>query len=382
MKHLSLAMWGLTGVLVLAAAIARPAAQTAGRLVFVGTYTNAKSQGIYAFRFDDRSGTLTPLGVAAATPNPSFLVTSADGRFLFAVNELKTYQGDASGSVTSFAIDRATGKLTQLSVQASKGTDPCHLALDRTGRFLAVANYSSGTFAVLPVGADGTLGPAVQVITDQGKGPNAARQEGPHAHQVIFSRDNRYLIAVDLGIDRVDVFRFNASTGALTPNTPPGVNVAPGAGPRHVAFHPDGRRAFVITEMGSTITSLSWNGENGTFTAGGSVSTLPADFHGQSSTAEIEVHPNGKFVYGSNRGHDSLAIFSIGANGALTSTGFVPTRGKTPRHFTIAPGGQWLIAANQDSGTLAIFRINETTGALTPHGDLVEAGMPVCVVML
>lgn len=370
----------LTGVCAALALTAPAAAQDAGRLVFVGTYTNAHSQGIYAFRFDDRTGALTPLGLAAATPSPSFVIASADGRFVFAVNELSSYEGQASGSVTSFAVDRATGKLTALSTQASKGTSPCHLALDRTGRFLAVANYSSGTVAVLPVAVDGTLGPAIEVIADQGKGPNASRQEGPHAHEVVFSRDNRFLIVLDLGNDHVEVFRFDAANGTVTPNAPAGIDLAPGAGPRHIAMDPDGRRAFVISEMASTITPLTWNHTTGVFAqAGAPVSILPGDFHGASTAGEIDVHPNGRVVYGSNRGHDSIAILAIGPAGSLTSKGFVSTRGKTPRHFAIAPGGKWLVVANQDSGTLAVYRIDDVTGKLTPSGALVDSGTPVCV---
>lgn len=369
----------VVGACVWMGAVSPAVAQQAGRLVFVGTYTNEKSHGIFSFRFDDRTGTFTPLGLAIETPSPSFIIASADGRFLFAVNEVSRYNGEASGSVSSFAVDRGTGKLTWLSTQSSKGTSPCHLALDRTGRFLAVANYSSGTVALLPVGTDGKLAPAAQVIQHQGKGPNASRQEQAHAHQVIFSEDNRFLIAVDLGIDRVLVYRFNQSTGALTPNDPAGVSVTPGSGPRHVVFHPDGKRAFVITELASTITSLTWNGSAGTFTAGPSVTTLPAGFQGTSATAEIAVHPNGRFLYGSNRGHDSIAVFSIGADGTLTPIGFEPTRGKTPRHFAIAPDGKWLVAANQDSGTLAVYRIDDATGKLTPSGALVDSGTPVCV---
>jgi 6-phosphogluconolactonase len=369
----------LTGISVWFAGLSPALAQQTGRLVFVGTYTNEKSHGIFSFRFDDQTGRLTPLGLAIETPSPSFIVASADGRYLFAVNEVDHYNGEASGSVSSFAVDRETGKLTWLSTQASKGTNPCHLALDHTGRFLAVANYSSGTLAVLPVGADGKLGPAIQVIAHHGKGPDATRQEGPHAHEVVFSEDNRYLTAVDLGIDRVLVYHFNQSTGALTPNTPAGVSVTPGFGPRHIAFHPDGRHAFVISEMASMITTMTWDAATGTFTAGPSVKTLPADFQGTSTTAEIAVHPNGKFLYGSNRGHDSIAAFAIAATGALTPLGYELTRGKTPRHFAIAPGGRWLVVANQDSGTLAVYRIDEATGTLTPSGALVASGTPVCV---
>ena len=369
----------LIGISVWIAGASPALAQQAGRLVFVGTYTNEKSHGIFSFRFDDRTGTLTPLGLAIETPSPSFIVASADGRYLFAVNEVDRYNGDASGSVSSFAINRETGKLTWLSTQPSKGTSPCHLALDRTGRFLAVANYSSGTVAVLPVGDDGRLAPASQVIAHEGRGPNASRQEGPHAHQVVFSADNRFMMAVDLGTDRVLVYRFDARTGRLSPNVPAGVSTVPGAGPRHIAFHPDGTHAFVISELASTITAMTWDAAAGTLTAGASVRTLPADFAGASSTAEIAVHPNGRFVYGSNRGHDSIAIFAAAADGALTPIGFEPSRGKTPRHFAIAPGGRWLVAANQDSGTLAVFRIDDATGRLTASGALVDSGTPVCV---
>jgi 6-phosphogluconolactonase len=369
----------VTGISMWIAGASPALAQQAGRLVFVGTYTNERSHGIFSFRFDDRTGTFTPLGLAIETPSPSFIVASADGRYLFAVNEVDRYNGEASGSVSSFAVNRETGKLTWLSTQASRGTSPCHLALDRTGRFLAVANYSSGTVAVLPVGDDGRLAPASQVIAHEGRGPNASRQEGPHAHQVVFSADNRFLMAVDLGIDRVLVYRFDARTGRLSPNVPAGVSTAPGAGPRHIAFQPDGTHAFVISELASTITTMTWDAAAGTLTAGASVRTLPAEFAGASSTAEIAVHPNGRFVYGSNRGHDSIAIFATAADGALTPIAFEPSRGKTPRHFAIAPGGRWLVAANQDSGTLAVFRIDEATGRLTASGALVDAGTPVCV---
>jgi len=372
----------LIAMCVLLAAVSSASAQTAGRLAFVGTYTNEKSHGIFSFRFNDQTGTFTPLGLAIETPSPSFIIASADGRYLFAVNEVSTYNGEPSGSVSSFAIDRTTGKLTWLSTQSSKGTSPCHLALDRTGRFLAVANYSSGTFAVLPVSPDGKLGASVAVVKQLGSGPNKERQEGPHAHQVLFSADNRFLIGVDLGADRVAVYKFNATTGALTQNEPAGFMTTGGSGPRHLAFHPDGVHAFLISELASTITPLTWDGAAGSLKAGTPVSTLPADFKARSSTAEVAVHPNGKFVYGSNRGHDSIAIFSTDAAGALTPVGFEPTRGKTPRHFAIAPGGRWLVAANQESGTLAVFRIDEATGKLNASGALVEAGTPVCVLFL
>jgi 6-phosphogluconolactonase len=362
-------------------AIADPRAQ-AGRLVYIGTYTGGTtgSQGIYAFRFHDTTGSLSSVGLVAETPSPSFLTASADGRHVFAVNELDDYQGTASGSVSSFLVDRATARLAPVSTQSSRGAHPCHLVLDRTGRFLAVANYTGGNYAMFPVGADGRLQPAVVVVAGAGRGPTS-RQQGPHGHAVTFDRTNRFLVATDLGIDRLLVYRFDQRAGVLTPNQPPSIAMAAGAGPRHFAFHPDGRRAFVINELNSTITSLAWNGTAGAFTTVGSVSTLPADAPA-STTAEIHVHPTGRFVYGSNRGHDSIAVFSVADTGALTLVEIEPTRGRTPRSFTIDPTGRWLIAANQESSTLAVFSIDPTTGALRPAGTPVSTPTPVSVLFL
>jgi 6-phosphogluconolactonase len=282
--------------------------------------------------------------------------------------------------VTSFAVDSNTAMLKPLSVQATRGAHPCHLVLDRTGRFLAVANYTGGNFAIVPVGTDGALAPATVVVGGQGRGPTD-RQEGPHGHAVWFSPDNRFLVAADLGLDQLLVYRFDDTTGTLTPNDPPSIALAPGAGPRHTAFHPDGRRAFAINELNSTITSLAWDGGAGRFTVGESVSTIPPGVAG-STTAEIHLHPNGQFLYGSNRGHDSIAVFRVGESGAPTLVEYESTRGKTPRNFTIDPTGRWLIAANQGSSSLAVFSIDQETGALTAAGPLVEAPTPVSVVFL
>jgi 6-phosphogluconolactonase len=354
----------------------------AGRLMYVGTYTVGQSRGIYAFRFDEAAGRLTPLGLMAETRSPSFLTASRDGRFLFAVNEASTPDRKSGGMVSSFAIDRATGALTKLSEQPSSGADPCHLALDATGRFLAVANYTSGTFAIFPVGTDGRLGAVIQTVGDTGSGPNRQRQEGPHAHDVVFDAANRFLLGVDLGTDRVLVYRFDAGTGRLTPNDPPSSSVPAGAGPRHLAFESSGRRAYVINELASTVTAMAWDAEGGRLTAGASVTTLPTDFSGKSTTAELVLHPNGRALYGSNRGHDSIAVFRVADNGSLTPSQIASTRGRTPRHFGIDPSGRWLIAANQDSNSLAVFSVDQESGALTPHGDLVDAPSPVCVLFL
>jgi 6-phosphogluconolactonase len=351
------------------------------RVVYIGTYTGETSRGIYAFRFDDSTGGLTPLGLVAETPSPSFLTASANGRFVFAVNELPSFEGAAGGSVTSFAVDPVTAKLTEISVQPSRGAGPCHLALDRTGRYLAVANYSGGNFALLPVGADGRLQPAARFVSGDRSEPGTSPPARPLGHMVGFDAHNRFLVAADKGLDRLLVYRFDASTGGLTPNQPPSAALPPGSGPRHFAFHPNGTWLFAINEQAATITMFSWDQESGRLTAAGSVSTRPADVT-TGSTAEIAVHPSGRFVYGSNRGHDSIAVFAVGAGGALTLVEYQSTRGKTPRNFALDPTGRWLIAANQQSGTLAVFSIDQNTGRLSSVGPLTNVGAPVCVLFI
>lgn len=344
------------------------------RVVYVGTYTGEASKGIYAFTFDDRSGELTPLGLVAETPSPSFLTASSDGKFLLAVNELQSFRGAPGGSITSFAIDPTTSKLTEISVQPSQGASPCHLMLDRTGKYLAVANYSGGNFALFPVGADGRLRPATSVV--DGKAHASTK---PLGHMVGFDAGNRFLVAADKGLDRMLVYRFDASNGSLTANQSPAAALPAGSGPRHFAFHPNGRWLFTINELAATITTFSWDSKSGSLTTLGSVPTRPAGVD-TGTTAEIAVHPNGRFVYGSNRGHDSIAVFAVGTSGALTLVEHESTRGETPRNFALDPSGRWLIAANQRSNTLAVFSIDQTSGALSPVGPLTSVGSPVSII--
>ena len=369
MKRFVACVLGCLAVAAVGAA-ARAPRVAAQRIVYIGTYTGETSKGIYAFRFDDASGELTPIGLVAETPSPSFLIASADGRFVYAVNELQTFGGAASGSVTAFSVDRATGKLTELNAQPTEGTGPCHLALDRTGRYLAVANYGGGNFAILPVGTDGRLQKAVTVVTGQNAETGTAK---PLGHMVAFDATNKFLITADKGLNRMLVFHFDAATGKVTPNTPPSAALPPGSGPRHFAMHTNGEWLFTIAEQAATITTFKWDGKAGSLTATSSVPTRPAEVT-SGSTAEIALHPNGKFVYGSNRGHDSIAVFSVGAAGALSLVEYEPTRGQTPRNFAIDPTGRWLIAANQRSGTLAVFTIDQNTGALTPVRPVVVSG--------
>jgi 6-phosphogluconolactonase len=361
-------------------AVAMVAAARTERMVYIGTYTGPESKGIYAFKFDDGSGALTPVGLMAETPNPSFLTASADGRVVFAVNEVGSFGGEKSGSVTSFRVDAATHKLTPINTVSSRGADPCHLMLDATGRFLAVANYSGGTFAIFPVAADGSISPASTVLTNRGSGPNRQRQDAPHAHMVLFDAGNQFLYGADLGVDRVHVYRFDPATGAITQAA--SAAVAAGAGPRHLVLHPNGRTAFVINELASTISTFARNATTGALTLNGTLSTLPNGFTGASTTAEIAIHPNGKFLYGSNRGHDSIAVYSVGANGELKLVEIESTRGRTPRNFALDPSGRWLIAANQETNTLAVFRIDQSTGALAPTEALAKVPAPVSVLFM
>jgi 6-phosphogluconolactonase len=352
-------------------------------LVYVGTYTGAKSKGIHAFRFNQSTGALTPVGLVAETPSPSWLVLHPSGQYLYAANEVDDVDAEKSGGISAFRIDRATGALTLLNAQPSRGAHPCHLAVDRAGAHLLVANYTGGTLAVLPLGSDGSLGSPSQVVRHKGSSVNTGRQSSPHAHSIDLDAGNGFAISSDLGADRLFVYRYDARSGGLSTGLQPAIAAAPGAGPRHFAFHPGGQFGFGINELNSTVTSYGWDAGRGALKTLATISTVPPRFRGENSTAEIRVHPGGQFVYGSNRGHDSIAVYRVGAtSGILTLVEHEPTRGKTPRNFTIDPTGQWLIAANQTSDTLAVFRISDRNGALTPVGPLVKVGAPVSVVFL
>ena len=349
-------------------------------LVYVGTYTGRGSQGIYAWRFNPGSGKLAPLGLAAETVNPSFLAIHPKRPFVYAVSEVSGSRGQKGGAVSAFSMDRKTGKLTFLNSVSSKGGGPCFVTVDNTGKYVLVANYNTGSVAVLPIGEDGRLAEASSFIQHSGTGANPRRQSGPHAHSINVSPDNRFALAPDLGLDKVLIYRFDAAKGTLAPNDPPFASTAPGAGPRHFAFHPDGRHAYVITEMGNSVQAFSWDAKRGALETLQTISTLPPDFKGQSDCAEVRVHPNGRFLYGSNRGHDSIAVFSIDrAKGTLTPIEYVPTGGKVPRNFQIDPTGGYLFAANQNSHNVVVFRIDARTGKLTPAGSELEVVSPVCV---
>ena len=363
----------LLWVFVLAAAAAG-LVSAAENIVYVGTYTGKGSQGIYAWRFDAATGALAELGLVGETNNPSFLAIHPNGKFLYAVNETK------DGQVTSFSIDPQTGRLTELNHVPTGGADPCHLVVDPTGHALIVANYTGGSVASFPLAADGTLGKAVTFLQHQGSSVDKARQESAHAHDVALSRDNRFAIICDLGMDKLMVYRFNSHTGALTANDPPFALIKPGSGPRHFVFDVAGSHGYVISELASTITAFHWDASRGMLREIQTVSTLPADFKGTNTSAEIAVHPSGRFLYGSNRGDNSLALFLIDkATGTLKPAGHFSTGGRTPRSFAIDPTGQFLLAANQDSNDIAIFQIDQRTGALANTGRSLQLSEPVCV---
>jgi len=358
-------------------------------LVYVGTYTGPKSQGIYVFRLQaepsaaSQNVTLAPMGLAAASQSPSFLAIDAKRRLLFAVNEVGEFDGKPTGAVSAFTIDARKGTLALISQQASMGAGPCHLALDRSGRHVFVANYSSGSVSVLPVAAGGRLGAASGVVQHTGSSVNPERQKGPHAHCVTIDRANRFVFVCDLGLDKVLAYRFDARRGTLTAHDPPFAQVAPGAGPRHMVFRPDGRFAYVVNELTSTVTAFRYDADAGALHEVQTVSTLPAHFDGANTGAEVDVHPSGKWLYASNRGHNSVVLFDIDAtSGTLTYVEEQGTGGFTPRHFGIDPSGGYLAVGNQGSDTILVARIDAARGRLKPSGVLAYAPSPVCMVFL
>src|ERR1700722_772407 len=366
-------------------AAAAPAEHHRKYLFYVGTYTEegSKSKGIYAYRFDADTGEITELGLAAETTNPSFVALHPNGRFLYAVNEVGNYKGPDSGGVSAFSIDRATGKLTFLNEVASRGADPCYITVDKTGKYVLVANYTGGSLAVFPVLENGTLGEVSAFIQHSGHGANPARQEKAHAHSIDLPPDNRLAMVDDLGLDELLVYKFDSSKGSLTPNSPPFVKLDAGAGPRHFALSPSGKFAYVVAEMQSTVTVLSNDPDSGTPHRLQTISTLPKSFTGQNDDAEIQMYPSGKFLYASNRGSDTIAVFAVDSSkGTLTPIEYTPTQGKIPRSFGIDPTGKFLFAENQKSDNVVVFGIDAKTGHLTPTGKVLDVGSPVCVKFL
>ncbi len=348
-------------------------------VMYVGTYTKETSAGIYAYRFDTSTGAAQSLGLLADIPDPSFLALHPSGKYLYAVTESDDFDSEGSGSVSSFAIDPDSGGLSKLNEVSSKGGWPCHLSVDQSGSMLIVANYKGGSVASFPVKEDGTLGGASSFYQHEGSSVHS-RQQQPHAHSADFSGDGRFAFFSDLGLDRVMVYRSDTATATMAPHDPPYVEVAPGSGPRHFALHPTGNFAYGLNELSSTVSVFGFDAEAGKLSVTQTVPTLPGDFEGENYTAEIHVHPSGEFVYASNRGHHSIAIFGIdGDTGELEPRGQVSTQGEWPRNFAFDPTGRYLLAANQSSDNIVVFEIDQTSGALEPTGTDLSMDAPVCL---
>ena len=344
--------------------------------LLVGTYTKGKSEGIYVYNFNTNTGAFSLEG-KVKTPDPSYLALSPNQQFVYAVNE--EGNNKIGGNVTAFKFNRQSGQLTRINQQLSGGDHPCFVAVDKTGKWLAVANYSGGSLSVFPVQANGAVGKVTSFIQDTGKGFNKERQEKAHVHSCFFSKDNRYLFVADLGLDKEFIYLFNEKTGKLTPAPQAFEKSEPGSGPRHIDFHPNGRYIYLIEELTGTVVTYKYN--DGKLKTIQRISAAPSDFKGFMGSADIHVSPDGKFLYCSNRGEsNTITIFSINtATGKLTSIGQQPTMGKAPRNFNFDPSGNFLLVANQDSDNIIIFKRDKATGLLTDTGKKIEVGNPVCL---
>jgi 6-phosphogluconolactonase len=357
-----------------------------GYFVYVGTYTGADSKGIYGYRFDEGTGRLARVGVAAEVVNPSFAVTDPAHRYLYAVTEMNEQGPDpykTEGYISSFSIDPRTGSLIFLNKVSSGGGGPCHLLVDKTGRILFVANYGSGNVASFAIEGDGRIGKMTGKDQHSGSSVNPLRQQGPHAHAVVLSPDNRFLFVPDLGLDRILIYRVDVAKRTFTLNNPSYVSVKPGLGPRHFVFGAEARFAYAVCEMGSSVVAFSYDHQSGTLTPVQTISTLPPDFYGEDNSAEIEVGPSGRCLYASNRGNDSITVFQIDMKtGLLNKIQIVPTQGKIPRNFVIDPTGRYLLVANQHSNNIVVFAIDSGNGKLTPTGRVLEAPSPISLLFV
>jgi len=360
-------------------AAARHAERAGELLVYVGTYTTGNSEGIYLYRLKLSTGELEHVATTKGVVNPSFLTVAPNRRFLYAVNEVEEFAGRKSGAVSAFAVDQKTGQLQFLNQQPSLGSDPCYVSTDTNGRFVLIANYTGGSVSVFPAQRDGRLGEATDFKQGQGSSVNRDRQEGPHAHCIVLDPANRFAYSCDLGTDKIMIFRFDARRGKLLPAEPPWTQAKPGSGPRHLAFHRSGDYVFVLNELDCTVTAFARDRRKGTLKELQTLTTLPMGYTGANTCAEIDVSPNGRFLYCSNRGHDSIAIFMIDARANLTAVGHEPTGGMTPRNFAIDPTGAFLLAANQKSDNIVVFKIDQKSGRPIPTGHMAQVPSPVCL---
>jgi 6-phosphogluconolactonase len=376
----------ITSLIILGTLAACASAQpvpssTPSLLVFAGTYTSQNPEGIFVYRLDPASGALSLLSKTTGLPNPSYLTIDPGRRYLIAVSETDHYLGQPGGAVSSYRINSSTGELTLINSQPTGGANPCYVSVDPSGKWVFVANYSGGSVAVLPLGDDGRLGAPAALVQHSGSSINPDRQEAPHAHSIQRAPASQTLVlAADLGLDKVLLYDLDPAKGSLSPHAIPFLALKPGAGPRHFTFHPTLPYLYIANELDSSLTVFNYDAKNAAFQENETLSLLPADFKGQNGSADIHITPDGKFLYASNRGHDSLAMFAIdGSSGKLTALGYQPSGGKTPRNFAIDPSGTYLLAANQDSGTIVTFRIDKASGKLTPAGPVTHLDQVVCL---
>jgi 6-phosphogluconolactonase len=346
--------------------------------VYFGTYTQTgPSEGIYHATLDAETGKLSAPDLACKTSKPSFIAIHPNGKYIYSVTE------GNPGKLSAFAINPETKKLKLINQSISGGKGPCHVSVSDDGKTLLAANYGSGSISSTPINEDGSLGKTATIIQHKGSSINQRRQKGPHAHSINLSPDNRFAYVADLGMDKIMIYKLDPKTSKLTKNDPPCFKTKPGAGPRHFTFHPNKRFAYLINELDNTIAALSYNSKDGKLTEIQTISTLPEDYKGETNTAEVKVHPNGKFLYGSNRGHDSIAIYKIDTeSGKLTLIGFQSTDIKNPRHFNIDPSGKYCIVGNQDTNNILLFKVDQKTGLLIPTETSFSIGQPICVKFL
>ena len=348
-------------------------------LVFVSAFAPGDKGAIHALTFDTQAGALKPLHRTTDIRNPFFLAISPDSRFLFATDAEK-FGGPADEFVAAFAIEGRTGVLKRLNAKSTRGSASCYLDVDATGSTVVVANYSSGSVAALPVQKNGSLGDAASFIQHSGSGSDPARQKGPNAHSIVISPDHRFALAADLGIDKILSYRLDAASAKLTPNeAQPFAKMPPGSGPRHLTFHPDGRRVYGISELKNTVTVFDYAADSGTLAERQTISTLPAEFTGKSYCADLKITPDGRFLYGTNRGHDSIAAYRIADDGRLSLAAIEPSLGKGPQNLLITPEGRWLLCANMPGNSIVVFRIDPKTGILKASGEPVAIPMPSCI---
>ena len=344
--------------------------------LIIGTYTRTTSEGIYVYKFNTNTGDFSAISIAKGIKNPSFLTVSPNQKFIYSVGET-----DGDGSVSAFSFDKKSGNLTKLNTQSSGGANPCHISIDKTGKWVLVGNYSGGNLSVLPVEADGLLGKPTQTIQHEGKGPNEARQEKAHVHSVNIAPNNVDVFVPDLGIDKVVTYSLDAKTGKLSEGNPAFTKVTDGSGPRHFTIHPNGKFAYVIQELSSTVTAFNY--AKGTLSAFQTISTLPKDSKENNACADIHISPDGKFLYGTNRFFDAIVSYSIDPKtGKLTYIENVPVLGEIPRNFMITPNGKFVLVANQKTDNITIFKRNAATGKLTSTGKQIAVPMPVCLKMI